>query len=36
MPMERDADARAKAVLAELERCCLAEDGTLARPAPAE
>jgi hypothetical protein len=36
MPMERAAEAKAKAVLAELERCCLAADGTLARPASAE
>ena len=32
MPMEQDADAKAKAVLADLERCCLAPDGALRRP----
>ena len=31
MPMEREAETKAKSVLAELERCCLTEDGTLAR-----
>jgi hypothetical protein len=32
MPMEQAADAKAEAVLADLRRCCLAEDGTLTRP----
>ena len=36
MPMEQSADAKAKAVLADLERCCLAPDGTLRRPDSAE
>jgi hypothetical protein len=36
MPMEQAADAKANAVLADLERCCLAEDGTLVTPASAE
>jgi hypothetical protein len=34
MPMERAADAKAEAVLAELQRCCLAPDGTPTRPPP--
>jgi hypothetical protein len=32
MPMERAADAKAEAVLAELRRCCIAPDGTLTAP----
>ncbi len=36
MPMERDAQAKAEAVLADLQRCCVAEDGTLRRPKSAE
>lgn len=32
MPMERAADAKAEAVLADLRQCCLAEDGMLTRP----
>ena len=32
MPMERAADAKAEAVIAELRRCCLARDGTLILP----
>ena len=35
MPMERAADAKAEAVLANLRQCCLAEDGTLTRPSGA-
>ena len=31
MPLEREADAKAEAVLDELRRCCIGEDGTLAR-----
>jgi hypothetical protein len=36
MPMERDAQAKAEAVLADLQRCCAAADGTLRRPASEE
>jgi hypothetical protein len=36
MPMERDAQAKAETVLADLQRCCVAEDGTLRRPASAQ
>ena len=32
MPMEKAADAKAEAVLADLRQCCLAADGTLTRP----
>jgi hypothetical protein len=32
MPMERAADAKADAVLAELRRCCIAPDGSPIRP----
>ena len=33
MPMEQAADARAEALLAELQRCCVAPDGSPTRPA---
>ena len=36
MPMEQDADLKSKAVLAELERCCVAPDGTLRSPTSVE
>ena len=32
MPLEREADAKAEAVLADLRRCCIAPDGSLVAP----